>query len=455
MKRFIILIIVGVVLAGTGSFLYQRSAAAEGQTVDVQENVNINTPTDTIITVEGTLIPAQSAQLSFEVNGQVAEVIVLEGTAVQAGGPLIRLQADQLELSVQAMEFAVDQAHANWAAAQAQLSVLQAGVTAAEWDVVAAQAQVDLLLAPSRPEEIAVAEANLAAAQAGVTQMSGNRNMTLNQITEAQVRSAEAQVAAAMANRNGLQEKYDHLIENSILGAPEEETRLQLAAAEAELAAAQAALDALNAGPTAVESAVANANVGIAAAQQEAAHAQLDWLQAPASAVQIQQAEEGVLQAQAKVAKAEVAVQQGEAVVAEAEAGLTQAQIALEAAQTALNQMTLSAPFSGVVAELAVEKGEIVMPGTAVVTLTDSQEWLIETQNLTELDVVSISVGKTVDVYLDALPDHAFQGELIEIAAGSHLVRGDVIYTALIRLDSNDADLPLRWGMSAYVAIER
>jgi multidrug resistance efflux pump len=175
-------------------------------------------------------------------------------------------------------------------------------------------------------------------------------------------------------------------------------------------------------------------------------------LQAPPGEQQIRQAEEAVRQAEAAVAQNQVAVQQGMAAVAEAEAGVAQAAAALEAAEAVLAQMTLRAPFAGTLAHVAVETGEVVTAGAVVAALADMEGWLVETESLLESDVVAVTEGQAVDVRLDAFPGHTLPGTVTNIAAAANIVRGDVTYTVTVRLDDT-ADLPLRWGMTAFVDI--
>jgi multidrug resistance efflux pump len=194
-------------------------------------------------------------------------------------------------------------------------------------------------------------------------------------------------------------------------------------------------------------------------AQRDAAQAQLDLLLAGAKPEQIAVAEAGVEQAAEAVAEAELAaVGAGQAVVA-AEARVAQAQAALDAAQAALERLTLTAPFDGTVADIGVALGETVSPGVPALTLADMNGWLVETTDLSELDVASVVIGDRVEVEVDALPDQVLTGTFTDIASVSSLVRGDVTYVVTVRLD--DADLhngsehPLRWGMTAYVQVER
>jgi hypothetical protein len=91
-------------------------------------------------------------------------------------------------------------------------------------------------------------------------------------------------------------------------------------------------------------------------------------------------------------------------------------------------------------------------------TLADMTGWLVETTDLSELDVASVTIGDRVEVEVDALPDQVLTGTFTDIAGVSSLVRGDVTYVVTVRLDDADlktgSELPLRWGMTAYVKVE-
>jgi multidrug efflux pump subunit AcrA (membrane-fusion protein) len=79
--------------------------------------------------------------------------------------------------------------------------------------------------------------------------------------------------------------------------------------------------------------------------------------------------------------------------------------------------------------------------------------WLVETTDLTELDVVAVAVGYPAEVRIDAIPDEVLQGTVTDIATVANPARGDVNYTITIELEET-ADLPLRWGMTAFVDID-
>jgi len=121
----------------------------------------------------------------------------------------------------------------------------------------------------------------------------------------------------------------------------------------------------------------------------------------------------------------------------------------LDAAQDLLDGYVLTAPFDGVVADVAVTEGEQVGPETRIVSLADFSSWIVETSDVTELEVVKISEGQPVFIEIDALPDVTLEGKVTTISASSVLQGGDVLYTVRIQVD--EVDPRVRWGMTVEV----
>ncbi len=124
-------------------------------------------------------------------------------------------------------------------------------------------------------------------------------------------------------------------------------------------------------------------------------------------------------------------------------------QLDLERAKNELDKMSLKAPFAGTVTRLNVNPGAPVSAGLPVATVADLKAWVIETDNLTELEVIHVKVGQKVTITFDALPDKIFHGEVLRVASQYEEKRGDITYTVTIAL--TDADPDLRWGMTATV----
>jgi len=121
----------------------------------------------------------------------------------------------------------------------------------------------------------------------------------------------------------------------------------------------------------------------------------------------------------------------------------------VESAKEAVDALNLRAAMSGEVTDLVLEVGQQVSPGEVVLAVADFSAWIIETDNLTEFEVVAVSEGQEVDVVLDALPDVHLKGEVTEINARFEEKRGDITYTVTILL--KETDPLMRWGMTAAV----
>jgi HlyD family secretion protein len=125
---------------------------------------------------------------------------------------------------------------------------------------------------------------------------------------------------------------------------------------------------------------------------------------------------------------------------------LSLAKANLDAAQDALSNYVLTAPFDGVVAEVNVNPGEQVGTETRVVSVADFRSWTVETTDVTELEVVKLSVGQRVLLVPDAIPDLELSGTVVEISDAYIQQGGDILYTVRIQVD--DVDERLRWGMT-------
>ena len=118
----------------------------------------------------------------------------------------------------------------------------------------------------------------------------------------------------------------------------------------------------------------------------------------------------------------------------------------LDAAKDALSNYVITAPFSGVVADVIIKAGEQVTPDTRVVSVIDDSQWYAETTDVTELEVVNLSIGQSVTMRPDALSDLELTGTVEEISNAYTQSGGDILYTVRIRV--NGSDPRLKWGMT-------
>ncbi|MFM8425655.1 MAG: HlyD family secretion protein, partial [Chloroflexota bacterium] len=118
----------------------------------------------------------------------------------------------------------------------------------------------------------------------------------------------------------------------------------------------------------------------------------------------------------------------------------------LDAAKDVLASYVITAPFSGVVADVNVKVGEQVGTETRAISIVDDSQWFVETTDVTELEVVNLSIGQSVSIRPDALPDIELTGTVIEISNAFTQQGGDILYTVRVRVDGSDPQL--KWGMT-------
>jgi len=351
--------------------------------------------TEEIVSAQGSLIPSHHADLAFRAGGRVSQVIVSEGQTVQRGDALIRLQDDELV--------------AGRAQAQAALDLTKANLRQIEDG--------------ARPEQITQAEASLRVTEAALTIAIADRDRLTGGATDAQIAAAQANLAAAQVEQKLARDAYDRIDQVGLTGTLEEQARYRLNAANQAAAAAQKALDEALSGST-LSVRAAQANVEVAQAQRNLAQAQLDQLKNGAT----------------------------EAEIASARAGMTQAEAALQAAQAALDESTLRAPFDGTIAQVTVDVGQVIAPGFMVVSIADFDSWQVQTDDLSEVDIVNVQVGQPVTITIDAILNAAFTGTVASITPRAETLRGDVTYT--VKVDVNGDDPRIYWGMTTQVEIQ-
>jgi multidrug resistance efflux pump len=132
--------------------------------------------------------------------------------------------------------------------------------------------------------------------------------------------------------------------------------------------------------------------------------------------------------------------------LAVAEKALQAAQFNLHAAQNAIHDLDLRSPIDGTVANVNVKLGEHVSAGKPVVQVGDLSHWIVQTSNLTEIQVVKIDVGQPASVVADALPGVELQGVVESISNYYAELNNDIIYTVKVALTKPDPRL--RWGMT-------
>lgn len=429
-----------------------------------------------VVSAEAFVVPNQEADLAFEAGGKITSLEVEEGEAVEEGAVIARLddatqqaalveaQANlaQLEAGVAQAEAQMAEAASRLAEAEAQLAQTRADPTEAEiaqMQALLARAEAALaqaLIGPT-PEEIAEAEAAVRTAQAQLAQTRAPARAEDLKAASAQLLQAEADVREAQDDYD--QVRYGDPDDVLVVGV-----RLEKATLEYERLEAQ--YDKLVNGATPEEIAIAEAGVGetqaalnrarVGATPEEIAQAQADVAGAEADLAHLMAGAtvEEVAIAEAGVETAKVGVETARAGLASAQASVEAGQAQVASAQIGVDQTVLEAPFSGIVGSLNdLSEGERVEPGQTVVSLGNPNPWQIETDDLTEIDIVQVQIGAEVTISVDALPGEEFKGEVVGITPKAETKAGDQTYTVRINITEGDTSR-LRWGMTTFVDIE-
>jgi len=99
-----------------------------------------------------------------------------------------------------------------------------------------------------------------------------------------------------------------------------------------------------------------------------------------------------------------------------AQVGTAKAQLGV--VQTQLLNMTIAAPFDGIVSKRWVMAGDVVQPGQPIFSIYDLQHLWV-TANFEETKMASIHLNDPVEVSVDAYPDYRFEGKIIQLGANT------------------------------------
>jgi HlyD family secretion protein len=130
-------------------------------------------------------------------------------------------------------------------------------------------------------------------------------------------------------------------------------------------------------------------------------------------------------------------------------AQLEQARAGLQEAKDNLSKTRLTAPISGRVVRLAVEEGEVAVPGTfsretgLLMTIADLSVILAKVQ-VDETEVVRLRQNDSVEVTIDAYRDTTFWGRVTEISHSAKLTPTETASGSTDRAVDFDVEITLR-----------
>jgi len=342
-----------------------------------------------MVNATGMVVPARWAVLSAQISGVVSEVFVLDGDVVKSGQALLQLNG------IEAASAAVTSAKLELNEAQKSYDHL-----AVDSAAKAAQAQMDIVAAN--------AMINSASKALDIYAQSGYQN---------DVKQAQSDVDREKTQLDLAQKDFD-----KYSSLPDTNSTRKYYADR--LSDQQRDYDAAVRDLLALQMKKQQAEADLAAGQAKLATAQFEYdsrKDGPSDADQLS-----------------------------VETRLENAKAQLQSAETALAQLSLPAPFDGVVSSPKVRAGELVAAGQPLMYLSDPSTMQVETTDLNEIDVARLQIGDTATVTFDALPEVTVTGKISHIATRSADGAG-VNYTVVVTLDEVPAGL--LWGMTAYVEI--
>jgi membrane fusion protein (multidrug efflux system) len=283
---------------------------------------------------------------------------------------------------------------------------------------------------------------------------------------KAQVAQAAAGVEAAKAaleNNRRQRELQDSKIERAVAGI--DQANAQITAAQSGKEATQADVTRTRAERTRQE-ALLKAN---SATQQKVEAAVADEQR---FAAQYASRDADLAQAHTLLRSNESAAEaerRGKAVILSQElqlvADLHAKEAALLVARVSLGYTRIVAPADGTVGERQVRPGQLVSPGTQVMTFVENIRWVAA--NFRETQLTNIKAGDPAEIRVDVYPGQVFKGRVLEIAPASGsqfaLLPPDnatgnftkVIQRVPVKIALDDSTLTskLRPGLSAVVTV--
>ncbi len=345
--------------------------------------------------------------VAFKIPGKIAELLVEEGSPVQQGSVLARLDSAQLreqlnrdQAALAATESLVPQLETAIAHRRA---IIAAEVELREAEVRQAEARLSELSSGFRPEEILAAEA-------AVGEGKSRHEQALRDWERAQVLYRNDDISTAQ------HDQYKARHEGALAVLQQLEQRLALAREgprKEEIAAARARLDQALAGLKLARA----ANLDLKRLEQElrTRHAEVER------------------------AKAQVAI-----------------------VKTQLEDTVVTSPVSGIVLVKSAEAGEIVAAGTAIASIGNlDRPWL--RGYVSETDLGRVKLGDTVRVTTDSFPGKSYKGRISFIASEAEFTpkqiqtseeRVKLVYRIKVEVENPGHELKLNMPADAVIELK-
>jgi RND family efflux transporter MFP subunit len=180
----------------------------------------------------------------------------------------------------------------------------------------------------------------------------------------------------------------------------------------------------------------------------------LEKLKAPVDPGEVEAAKERKEEAEKSLAKLqegpdEIEILTAENTIAQRRASVASAREKLADAQESLNDYTIRAPFDGVAARVASQRGDTVSASTAVATLLTNAK--IAQLSVNEVDAAKLKVGQKATLTFDAISELSIAGAVYEVDSIGTVSQGVVNYVVKILFQTQDERV--KSGMSVSASI--
>jgi len=340
------------------------------------------------VTTDDARVKGRMVSVAPEVSGMVKALRVDEGSVVQAGDVLLELNDMTYRLQLEEAQ------------AQAEMVERQLQEDKKEYALDIRRAEDQLLQA--RAELVAKQSALAEERMALVLEIEQTRHQTVEaeaalKESESTVKEAQGQVRNATSNW----ERAQALFSEGIVPVANRDQ-------------AQDTLSQVQARFNATQERVAQLRARLNNAQTAQKRIQLRERKVQTLEAEVDKAQASIRLVQTEVERSKTRQERLQIL----DARLKEAHAKAARANQSLQDTVLRSPLAGVISRKRVEEGQLVQNGQPVLVINDPKDvWILA--NIKESYIRDVTVGKVVDITVDAYPDRRFEGKVETIGAAA------------------------------------
>ena len=421
------------------------SVAENVKPVEVARVKKGNIQTD--LELSGSIKANSRVVVMSQVVGEVIEMRVSEGQAVNKGDIVAVIESEELKLRLRQVQAAYHAAEINYTQAQKLAKIrLAAQVARARAQLSAAETKLQQVLDLSQKQtlsKIEQAEAGLASLQANFEKIQGGTREEDKNQAQANVDRAEANLANIRGNYNRMKPLFN---DGAISAQSFDNVQAQLNVSKAQYDAAIEQKKLIERGPQEEDIRAVGAQV-----KQAEAAVKLARL---SNETKTWEKDISLMRSQVETARANLQsvealenAKSWEAEIASAETLVIQAQVSVDLAKKMLSYAKIVAPIGGTISKRNLDAGNIVAPTIPICEIVDMR--LVKAVvYVIESDLPKVEVGREVSINVDSW-DEPFSGRI----AGVSPVLDISSRSAKVEIVLSNPDLRLKPGMFSKVTI--